>query len=173
MKKRVLLIPFLILSIVFLSACGSKDLDVNKTKKDKFGTLSYEVPEDFSKESVDKIEDSSLTFSAYQYIYNKMGSNGKFDDACSLSFFSSKNDNAETIEEFANIFQAGKTGDKKTINGVDWYIVKDEIASNMVEYHYFAQDNNKTYYEMSYSDFGSGTTCEKALNRIENSLNFK
>ena len=43
----------------------------------------------------------------------------------------------------------------------------------MVEYHYFAQDNNKTYYEMSYSDFGSGTTCEKALNRIENSLNFK
>ena len=62
MKKRVILIPFLILSIVFLSACGSKDLDVNKTKKDKFGTLSYEVPEDFSKESVDKIEDSSLTF---------------------------------------------------------------------------------------------------------------
>ena len=173
MKKRLLLIPILIISIVFLSACGSKDLDVNKTKKDKFGTLSYEVPEDFSKEDVDEIKDSSLTFSTYQYVYENAGSNGKLDDACSMSFFSSVNENAKTKEEFAHIFKYEKDGRKKNINGTDWYIVKEEIASNMIEYHYFAKDNNKTYYEMDYSDFGSGTACEKALEKIENSLKFE
>ena len=41
-------------------------------------------------------------------------------------------------------------------------IVKEEIASNMIEYHYFAKDNNKTYYEMNYSDFGSGTASRES-----------
>ena len=73
------------------------------------------MPEDFSKEDVDEIKDSSLTFSSYQYVYEKVGSNGKLDDACSMSFFSFENKNAKTIEEFADIFQSEKDERKKLL----------------------------------------------------------
>ena len=112
MKKTILIS---IVFILLLTACGSKDLDVTKTKKDKFGDLSYEIPEAFTKESIDMPSDSELVFSDYQYVYTKLGSNGKYDDSCSLDFFYDNEFTDYTLEKYANIYHEGKTVTPKTI----------------------------------------------------------
>ena len=168
MKKVIILFAFLFL----LTACGSESIDANKTKKDSFGGLSFEVPESFSKKNMEEIENTSLIFSGYYYYFEKKGSNGKFDDMCSLSFFYDDKNNDYSLERFAKIFQEDKTGTKKTINGIEWLIFKEEINEKMVDYIYYAKNNNR-FYEVSYSDYGSGSLCGDALEIIEKSLKFE
>ncbi len=171
MKKK-LLIAVLCVASILLTACGSNSIDLNKTKTDKFNALSYKVPSDFKKSSTDKNSDSgSLHFSDYSYDYAKMGSNGKYDDLCSLSFFYDDYGTDYTLERYAAIYHDDTVGTKKTINGVEWYIIKEPFSEKMLEYYYYAKYGNK-WYEVSYSDLGSGNICGDALNVIENSLTF-
>ncbi len=172
--KKVLFAITLCAGLLFLTACGSNSLNVNKTKSDKYNELSYEVPEGFNKQSregIQELNDSTKRYSEYEYEFIKEGSNGKFDDGCYLTFSYDTYSRDYTLERYADIFSEGKKGISKTINGVEWYIVKDDTEPKMIEYEYYAKYNNK-YYNVSYSDWGSGNLCAEALPIIENSLRF-
>jgi len=173
--KKIFTITFMFIGVLLLTACGSENIDVNKTKTDKYNKLSYVVPEKFEKEKNDyesEIDGSSLVFSDYHYTYKNMASNGKFDDMCSLGFFYDKSSYNDTLEEYAQIYHEGKTGTKKTINGVEWYIVKEQTSEKMVDYYYYSKYGNN-YYEVSYNDWGKGNICGDALETIEKSLKFE
>lgn len=154
--KKVLFAITLCAGLLFLTACGSNSLNVNKTKSDKYNELSYEVPESFNKQTREEMEelnkDGTMRFSEYVYEFLKEGSNGKFDDGCYLSFAYDTDFSDYTIEQYSNIFNEGKKGTKKTINGVEWYVVKDDTDPKMIEYEYYAKYNNK-FYDVSYSDW--------------------
>ncbi len=168
MKKLLVIFA----AVLLLTECGSKSLDVTKTKADKFNELNYSVPEAFEKKDAEKIETSGdMVFSDFTYSFDTIASNGKYDDACYLSFFYDTGFNDYTLEKYAEIFHENETGTKKTINGVEWYIIKEPFSEKMLEYYYYAKYGNK-WYEVSYSDLGSGNICGDALNVIENSLTF-
>lgn len=173
--KKILFTITLCAGLLFLTACGSNSLNVNKTKSDKYNELSYEVPESFSKIKLDDMDeinsDGALKFSDYKYEYLNKGSNGKFDDGCYLKFSHDSDFSDYTLERYASIFSEGRSGTSKTINGIEWYIVKDDADPKFIEYEYYARYNNK-FYNVSYSDWGSGNLCAEALPTIENSLKF-
>ena len=56
---------------------------------------------------------------------------------CTLSFMYKKNADVNSLEEFAGIFFEGKTGTKKTINGTEWLIIKDEYSAKIINYSYY------------------------------------
>ena len=89
-----------------------------------------------------------------------------------LTFSYGTNSNKATVEEYADIFQFGMTGTKKTINGIEWLIFEEKITDKSVEYSYYAKNNNK-YYNITYEDMGSGNACGEALTIIENSFKFE
>lgn len=170
--KKGFILTFMGAALFLLTACGSDTIDVNKTKADKYGSLSYEVPSAFEKQTLnDSYEGSSLVFSNYHYTYEKEGSNGKYDDMCSLSFFYDTDPEDYTLDEYAGIYHDGITGTKKTINGVEWVIMEEKTNDKMIEYSYYAKYGDR-FYEVSYSDWGSGSICGDALKVIENSLKF-
>lgn len=170
--KKILSILFVFVSVFLLTACGSKDgLDVNKTKSDKYMELSYEVPEAFEKDKQDTIneEGDTLLFADYSYRFDKLGSNGKYDDSCSLTFSYDSSFKDYTLEKYANIYQNGAKGTKKTINGVEWLVFKEELNEKMIDYEYYAKFNNH-FYNARYSDWGSGNLCGEAQEVIINSF---
>ena len=172
--KKLLSIIFVLFGVLLLAGCGSDKLDVSKTKSDKFGELSFEVPNAFTKEEdKETLKDSSITFSDFSYEYTKMASNGKFDDMCSLSFFYTDTFPEYTVEKYANIHHQNVKGTKKTINGVEWLAFSEDFDGDgkMVDYYYYAK-NGKKHYEVHYSDWGSGTECGEAMDGIINSLKF-
>ncbi len=167
--KKILVI---FAAVLLLTGCGSKSLDVTKTKADKFNELNYSVPEAFEKKDAEKIETSGdMVFSDFTYSFDTIASNGKYDDACYLSFFYDTGFNDYTLEKYAEIFHENETGTKKTINGVEWIYYVDKLSESMVDYNYYARYNN-TWYEVSYSDWGSGDSCGQAYEPIINSLRF-
>lgn len=174
--KKILFTITLCVGLSFLTACGSNSFNANKTKSDNYNELSYKVPDDFNKKMRDDMDDlnnddDTLKFSEYKYEYLNKGSNGKYDDGCYLQFAYDTDFSDYTLEKYADIFNEGKEGIKKTINGIEWYIVKDDTDSKFIEYEYYARYNNK-FYNVSYSDWGSGNLCAEALSIIENSLRF-
>jgi len=175
MKKGLKVIAILLV-IFLLAGCKSKDsnLDTSKLKEDKFEDLSYQVPEAFEKVMDDEkldLGESSLHFSDYSYDYEKKGSNGKYDDLCSMYFSYNEKSTANSLEEYAKIFHEGQTGETKTINGVEWYVVI-EGDKKALDYNYYAKYNNK-YYAVTYHDWGSDDLCGKALEKIEGSFRFE
>ena len=144
----------------------------------KGNTFNPELPEDLEarrmvleKEKQETINEpgDTLLFSDFAYRFDKLGSNGKYDDSCSLTFSYDTSSSDYTVERYAAIFQEGAKGTKKTINGVEWLVFKEELNEKMIDYEYYAKFNNH-FYEARYSDYGSGNLCGEALETIINSF---
>jgi len=174
--KKIIYLSLLCAFVLIATACGSTTSDFDKTKTEKFNELSYNIPTNFEKvEQKYDTESKTLVFSDYYYSFTKMGTNGKYDDMCTLSFsYGTPYDEKETLEEYAKVFEGDEKDPvitTKTINGQEWLIYKVEDSAKWIKYKYYTKYNN-LFYTVTYDDLGSDTLCEDARKVIENGLKF-
>ena len=163
MKNAIKMALVIGIILIITTGCGNKDL--NKTKQITFKDLKVDIPTVFEKN--DEFSDADLFQFGYDTDDNK--------NVCMMTLAKMEgypsSDLKETVYEgllrYNNIEYS-----TKTINGTTWTTGYYKASEKQIN-HYYATNYNNTLYEFSYDDFGSGDLCDKAFEKISNSLSFR
>lgn len=160
MKKNICKVVMFITVVCLLTGCGKTvddDIDISKTSTINLKDLTLELPIAFKKVDEENYELETNDNKNYCSLLLEQGS--PYD----------------TIDEMLKITFSGVDNvdySTKTINGNVWHIGTYSTSNKNKVTRYVIIYNNYEYM-VSYEDFGSGTLCEEALNKIVNSLKLK